>query len=449
MNKLPRGFSLRDNTLWFRGIDILRLVNAHQSPLRINFPELLIENYTFLTKTVQEVLKSQELSENKFLCGYAIKANQNYDLVVNAAKHTSFLEVSSKNYLDIIEQVKTELGTKMIICHGFKPASTSYFKKIVAMHKKGFTIIPVINSVTELYDFGSLDLKMSIGVRISAKVSFGGSKLPDRFGLTLHEIQQHFAYLTQHKTLSLTMLHMHVANTISDIPQRIQDFDDLFTVYEMMIKAEMKINYICTGGGLPERSYTPDYFYTEYYQKLIFRINQLTTAEYFPILLSESGRFLATETQFVVLKVIAEKNSNDDFSWYVLNGSAINLIPETVLDGNKHFPILPVNFIDRPSKTVICSGATCDQADFFHTQKINLPQIDKNDSLFVTIPGTGAYQESLLGSSRNTPGHCLIEATNELTITASGICSRTTKNDFLQTLGYTKQKSFFKWLFSR
>lgn len=437
---LPRNYYNKNGQLFFGELNLTELAEKYDTPLRVNAPQILKENHSFLVDIVKNQLAQNNIDASKFECGYAMKANQHQRLVSEAAKHADFLEASSQNDLRIAEIVLRNQKDKKIICHGFKTKDTGYFEKIIELSQKGYNIVPIIDSIEELNAFCDSDQELEVGVRITAPVSHKGQRISERFGITVEEFKQNLNKLTNSNNLKLTTLHMHVANTIKEINTRIVDFSELLSCYSFALSNGLEIKYINFGSGLPSRAFTGASFYSDYYQKLIEAIMQThPEVDKFPAIQSECGRFLAEETQLLILKILTEKEYNSDFSWYILNGSAINLVPETHIDPTKKFQLLPTDGLSAktPKTAAICGGITCDPEDYFDSEIVQLPTYN-SFSNYVVIPNTGAYQESLQTSVRNQPGHCLIEGPIDVTLDKDGIdvIEVVPTNGILKALGY-------------
>lgn len=440
---IPNNYTVNKNYLYYKDINLTELAKTHNTPLRVHDPAMLGKNFSFLKEVVQHVLKSEGIEASKYECGYAIKANQHKRLVSEGIRHTDFIEASSYNDLCILEKELARNKSKYIVCHGFKTNDTPFFNKIIQLAEDGYAIVPITDSVHELNAFAERNTPLEIGIRITSPVKKDNHFINERFGITVEEIDTCLDILNNSNNLRLTTLHMHVANTILDIQKRIQQYDTIFSNYMRLLDHGHPIQKLNIGGGLPTRSAAGDEFFATYFKLLVKSlISHLSSIDTFPTLQNESGRFLVEETQFLILKVLIEKKNNADFSWYVLNGSAINLLPEIHIDSSKVFEIIPTDGYASKEKLqkVKCAGITCDPEDYFSHSESTLPALS-SFSGFLTIPNTGAYQESLLGSARSYPGHCLIDQPIELVLDSGNIEQYNSEPNLLKTLGYHGNES--------
>ena len=99
-----------------------------------------------------------------------------------------------------------------------------------------------------------------------------------------------------------------------------------------------------------------------------------------------------------MLKVAGVKQNGSVLPWYIVNGSIMNLIPDSWALG-EHFFIIPLTNLDSPRREVRLAGMTCDEDDVYpphgSTRKFSLPI--RTEELYLGIFGIGAYEEMLSG----------------------------------------------------
>jgi|GEM_PF-5096790 len=432
-------FSARKGELFFDELKLIDIVEEHGTPLKINAEGQLQKNHSFLCSVAKRAASNTSYPENKYMCGYAIKANQHQRFVSEALIHTDFIEASSRYDLQLLTEGAAIGKEDLIVCHGFKTEATEYFKLLLKLHADGYNILPVVDSLEELDSFIKTKQHLRIGLRITSFTDREGQQVAERFGISIENIPEALERIQQCEHIELDMLHMHVANTFNDVNQRVNDLQNLFKTYTIARTKGLCVRYINVGGGLPSRSQVNEDFYLHYFTALFRQIiKEGDINNNVPILMNECGRFLVEESQFHILSVLLEKDNNADFTWYIMNGSSLNILPELHLDPQKKFPLIPLDGLDTTvTKPVKCVGITCDPEDFFNSEDILLPTL-QSFSGYVAIPYTGAYQESLIGAARNFPGHCLIRQPKELIITRSGECTVVQNDDFdiFASLGY-------------
>lgn len=436
--KLPRNYTRVDGTLKFTTHDLTAAAQTYGTPLRITIPDILKENYDYLKKVVGDTFEKNNITANKFKCGYAIKANQRSELVQCAADSSAFLEVSSEKDLDIIVALGDKVVDKTIVCHGFKLPDTAYFERILQLLDRGYHLLPIIDSITELRAYLNCNIKLAVGIRLAAKIDVNGELINDRFGVLLEDLKQCLHTILDSGNIKVDMLHMHVPGTMQTVTHQFSHFSDLFTCYELFNSENYTITHLNFGGGLPTRAYTKTVMYENFYTKIINKVKSIHADEtQFPVILTESGRYLAEETQCIILKVLDKKNAAVGTDWYILNGSAINLIPEAFLDKDKIFQLLPTYTNSTSTTNCYCAGITCDPEDFFSNVPLNLPNLNQEQELYVVIPNTGAYQESLTSAARGFPGHCMIDnAKDVIAKNDELIPTFISSENFLNYLGY-------------
>lgn len=435
MNSLPAQITRKNGLIHIQNYSALDLIREYGSPLRISYPEQITVNYNFITQAWTHAATTQANDQMEFECGYAIKANHTYPVVSTAAKATDFIETSSFNDLRIVEKIVHHLDGKKIICNGFKPAGSRYLEKIIELQKRGFNIIPVIDNAEELDELNKLSTPLTIGIRIAAKTTIKGRRATDRFGVTIDTFRHLSATVSKNPNLTLTLLHMHVPNTMKDAAERIEQLTDLFEAAKIARKDGHTIDYIDCGGGLPEPSDETAVLYETYFSQIIKNVSHLYGNTKTPRIIVECGRALVANIQCLLVSAVTEKKLNDDVSWYILDTSAINTLPELMLDPSMGFNIEPVAETSD-SQLVICGGITCDPEDYFNTTPILLPHKHDTDPLALIITSTGAYQESINGAGSALPGHCLISSPRRLLLHKNSITVTEESDTFLSTLTY-------------
>ena len=108
--------------------------------------------------------------------------------------------------------------------------------------------------------------------------------------------------------------------------------------------------------------------------------------------------------------MLEQKKQNDTESWYLINNSLMNTIPDAWSIHEK-FILLPINKWENEYKRVNVGGISCDHSDYYNSedfnQEVHLPHFPEDDKepLYLGFH-THAYQDSWLWWRK----HCLIPA---------------------------------------
>lgn len=138
-----------------------------------------------------------------------------------------------------------------------------------------------------------------------------------------------------------------------------------------------------------------------------------------PDIYTEFGRYTVGESGAIVFKVLEQKQQNDTETWYIINNSLMNTIPDAWSIHEK-FILLPVNKWNNEYGRVNIGGISCDHSDYYNSEDLNqevlLPKYSDNDKepLYIGFFHTGAYQDSISGYGGIK--HCLIPSPKHVII---------------------------------
>jgi len=138
-----------------------------------------------------------------------------------------------------------------------------------------------------------------------------------------------------------------------------------------------------------------------------------------PDIFTEFGRYTVGEAGAIIFEVLEQKLQNDTETWYIINNSLMNTIPDAWSIHEK-FILLPVNKWDHEYGRVNIGGISCDHSDYYNSEDLNqevlLPRYDNKDKapLYLGFFHTGAYQDSISGYGGIK--HCLIPAPKHVII---------------------------------
>ena len=138
-----------------------------------------------------------------------------------------------------------------------------------------------------------------------------------------------------------------------------------------------------------------------------------------PHIFTEFGKYTVGESGAIIFEVLDQKKQNDTESWYLINNSLMNTIPDAWSIHEK-FILLPINKWQNEYKRVNIGGISCDHSDYYNSEDFNqevlLPSFPEDDEepLYLGFFHTGAYQDSLSGYGGIK--HCLIPAPKHIII---------------------------------
>ena len=88
-----------------------------------------------------------------------------------------------------------------------------------------------------------------------------------------------------------------------------------------------------------------------------------------PHIFTEFGKYTVGESGAIIFEVLDQKQ-NDTESWYLINNSLMNTIPDAWSIHEK-FILLPINKWQNEYKRVNIGGISCDHSDYYNSEDFN------------------------------------------------------------------------------
>ena len=420
------GFDLHNDYLSFHGVSLKHLIKKHGTPFR----------FIYLPKIGAQIKKARNLFnraikksgyKGKYHFCYCTKCNHFYHVIQEALKHKVNLETSSAFDIDLILNLyeKNKIDKKRIIVNnGYK--TDDYLKKIIKLQEVGFeNSIIVLDSIDELNRIKKLktDHAIKIGLRMAINEEAQSAYYTSRLGIPPNEIIDFFkTNIRDDEKVELKMLHFFVDSGIKDTLYYWGEFQKALKLYIELKKESEKLNSFNLGGGFPIRNhlgfeYDYEYMITEIINNIKDACEKENVPE--PDIFTEFGKFTVGESGAIIFEVLEQKQQNDTETWYIINNSLMNTIPDAWSIHEK-FILLPVNKWENEYGRVNIGGISCDHSDYYNSEDLNqevlLPKYSKEDKepLYLGFFHTGAYQDSISGYGGIK--HCLIPAPKHVII---------------------------------
>jgi arginine decarboxylase len=361
------GFDLRDGNLTFHGVSLKHLIEKHGTPFRFIYLPKIGDQIKKARNLFNRAIKNSGYKGRYHFC-YCTKCNHFYHVINEALKHKVDLETSSSFDIDLIINLhhKNKIDKDRLIVHnGFK--TEDYLRKIVKLQEEGFT-----NSIIILDSKNELDRLLKIktgapfkvGLRMAINEEAQSAYYTSRLGIPPDDIIDIFKNsIRDNDRVELKMLHFFVDSGIK----------------EACIKEHVK---------------EPDIF-------------------------TEFGRYTVGEAGAIIFEVLEQKMQNDTETWYIINNSLMNTIPDAWSIHEK-FILLPVNKWDNEYGRANIGGISCDHSDYYNSEDLNqevlLPKYSNKEKepLYLGFFHTGAYQDSISGYGGIK--HCLIPSPKHVII---------------------------------
>ena len=440
------GFDLRDGYLTFHGVSLKHLIDKYGTPFRFIYLPKIGDQIKKARNLFNRAIKKNNYGGDYYFC-YCTKCNHFYHVVNEALKHNVDLETSSAYDIDLIESLykKGKINKKIQIIHnGYK--TDEYLKRIIQLHKSGFTnSLIVLDSKNELdrllanIDEGQV---MKIGMRMAINEEAQSAYYTSRLGIPHSEIIDFFKEkIRDNDRVELKMLHFFVDSGIKDTPYYWGEFQKALKLYVELKKESQNLDSFNLGGGFPIRNHLGfEYDYEYMINEIISNIKNVCINEKIPEphLYSEFGKYTVGESGAIIFEVLEQKPQNDTETWYIINNSLMNTIPDAWSIQEK-FILLPINKWENPYERVNIGGISCDHSDYYNSEDFNqevmLPDYPEDDKepLYLGFFHTGAYQDSVSGYGGIK--HCLIPSPKHI------IIDRDAKGNIVDTVYREEQSS--------
>ncbi len=444
-------FNLREDRLFFHGIDLMRLINEYGTPLKFNYLPQISNNIQRAKGWFREAINNLGYT-GKYHYSYCTKSNHFSFVLDEVMKNDVHIETSSAFDIDIvlklIEEGKFEKG-KFVICNGYKPKL--YLDNMVKlMNLDHVQVIPVVDNTDELNQILSrTDREINIGIRIASEEEPKFEFYTSRLGIRYREIVPFYkAILQENPRVKVKMLHFFINTGINDTAYYWNELTKCLRIYSDLKKICPELDSLNIGGGFPiKKSLAFDFDYAYMVREILTQVKRVCTDNDIPEpnIVTEFGSFTVGESGGAIFSILHQKQQNDREKWNMIDSSFMTNLPDTWAI-NQRFIMLPINRWNDDYERVLLGGLTCDSDDYYnseqHSNAIYLPKFDKNKELFIGFFNTGAYQETIggFGGLKHClipePKHILINRDEDGKITTSMFSQEQTAMDYLQILGY-------------
>jgi arginine decarboxylase len=420
------GFALKDNNLLFNEIDVYDLIQKYGTPLKITYLPKIGEKIQLARKHFRDAIQRHGYNGKYTYC-YCTKSSHFAFILNEVLENGTQLETSSSFDIDLIRRLFRQgkiNKTTIIVNNGYKPRH--YVEKIAGLINDGFTnVIPVCDNPDELELYEELvhAENMNIGIRMATEEEPNFEFYTSRLGIRQSKVVDFYKEkVANNPKFTFKMLHFFVDTGIKDSIYYWTELKKGVRTYCELRKLCPTLSAINIGGGMPIRNslgYDFDYAYmiNEIVKLIKEECDDMGVPE--PDLFSEFGKYTVGESGATIFSVIGQKQQNDAETWYMLDNSLINTIPDS-WGIKERFILLPINYWARDFQRVNIGGISCDNADYYnsdlHNNQVFLPTFDqeKDEPLYLGFFHTGAYQEALSGYGGLK--HCLIPAPKHILI---------------------------------
>lgn len=443
-------FKVENNSLQFNNLPLMDIIEKYGTPLRLTYLPKIGQQIQRARRLFNSSIANLDYKGNYYYC-YCTKSSHFSFVVEEALKSNVFLETSSAFDFELIKKLEAKKKlTKdiQIICNGYK--TQSYQNNIIEAIQNGYkNIITVLDNVQELDKYQPLDEPLHLGMRIAAEEEPKYEFYTSRLGIRANDVVSYYQQKIQNNPkYVLKMLHFFIDTGIKDVNYYWTEFHKALKIYVELKRICPTLNSINLGGGMPiKQSLAFDFDYEYMINEIVTQIknvcSEVNVEE--PHIYTEFGSYTVGETGAVIFSVLGQKQQNDRESWYMLDGSLMNNLPD-IWGLSQRFIMLPINKWNEEYKQVNLGGITCDVGDYYnsdaHINQVYLPNIKEGEKLYIGFFHTGAYQDTLSGYGGikhcllPSPPHILIdEVKGKLVYTT--FAEEQTAESMMKILGYS------------
>jgi arginine decarboxylase len=420
------GFDLRDGSLTFQGISLKYLIEKHGTPFRFFYLPKIGDQIKKARNLFNRAIKKNGYKGTYHYC-YCTKCNHFAHVIGEALKHNVNLETSSAFDIDLILNLYKEKKidkNRIIVHNGYK--TDEYLNKIIELQRIGFkNSILIFDSAHELNRLEQIvaNETIKIGIRMAINEEPQSAYHTSRLGIRDIDILTFYQEkIKNNPKLELKMMHFFVDSGIKDSLYYWGEFQKAINVYVELKKECKTLNSFNLGGGFPIKNHLGfDYNYEYMINEIISNIKSACEKENVPEpnIFTEFGKYTVGESGAIIFEVLEQKQQNDTESWYIIDNSLMNTIPDAWSIHEK-FILLPINKWNNEYKRVNIGGISCDHSDYYNSEDLNqevlLPDYseDEKEPLYIGFFHTGAYQDSISGYGGIK--HCLIPSPKHVII---------------------------------
>ncbi|MDO8951165.1 MAG: arginine decarboxylase [Draconibacterium sp.] len=450
------GFDLRDGSLTFHGISMKYLIKKYGTPFRFIYLPKIGDQIKKARNLFNKAIKKNNYKGNYYYC-YCTKCNHFSHVINEALKQNVNLETSSAYDIDLILSLfrdKKIDKNRVIVHNGYK--TDEYLAKILNLQEIGFkNNIVVLDSINELKRIEKLagGIKVKIGIRMAINEESQSSYYTSRLGIRHNDILKFYIENIKDKeNLEFKMLHFFVDSGIKDSLYYWGEFQKAMKLYIDLKKQCETLDSFNLGGGFPIRNHLGfEYNYEYMINEIVSAIKDTCAIEKIkePDIYTEFGKYTVGESGAIIFEVLEQKQQNDTESWYIVNNSLMNTIPDAWSIFEK-FILLPINKWNNEYKRVNIGGISCDHSDYYNSEDLNqevlLPAYPEEDDepLYLGFFHTGAYQDAISGYGGikhcliPSPKHVIIDRDDKGNIVDYVYRNEQSAKDMFKILGYEK-----------
>ncbi|MEO1194134.1 MAG: diaminopimelate decarboxylase [Pseudomonadota bacterium] len=391
-------FTYQDGSLRADAVDLSRLAAAEGTPLYVYSASALEQSYD----RFQAALTGVGL---KPLICYALKANSNQAVITTFARRGAGADVVSLGELQ--RALAAGIAPSKIVFAGVgKTVEEMQAGLSTGIYRFNAESLPELESLAQVAAAAgqvapvALRVNPDVDAKTHAKITTG--KTGNKFGIDLEQLPQALEVISQHPSLALRGLAVHIGSQLTDIAPYQAAFARLAKLYGELRGAGWALESLDLGGGLGidyqgEEPPTP-----EAYATAVAAATKGLEAQ----LIFEPGRHLVGAAGLLLARVIYVKEGLAK-RFVILDAAMNDLIRPTLYEAwHDLLPVTqPAAHADVQPADVV--GPICESGDIFAKDR-PLPPLAAGDLVAFTHAGAYGRVMSSTYNSRPLPAEVLV-----------------------------------------
>ncbi|MBN2682614.1 MAG: arginine decarboxylase [Bacteroidales bacterium] len=415
-------FKVEDNELSFNNIPLMDIIKQYGTPIKITYLPKISQKIQAAKRLFNVAIAKADYSGDYYY-SYCTKSSHFSFILDEVLKNDVHIETSSAFDIHILETLNEEgkfPKDKYIICNGFK--RPQYVENIIRIRNNGFhNTIAVIDNKEELEILEGVEQPLKLGIRIASEEEPRFDFYTSRLGIRYVDIVNFYnERIKDNPKFELKMLHFFINTGIHDNAYYWSELAKCVNVYSELKKICPELQFLNIGGGFPiKNSLAFDYDFEYMTEEIISQIKNICDSHnvQVPDIFTEFGSYTVGESGAVIYSILDQKKQNDKETWNMIDSSFMTTLPDTWAI-KQRFILLSINQWDKEYERVFLGGLTCDSQDYYNTEihanAVYLPKYCQEETLYIGLFHTGAYQESIGGYGGIQ--HCLIPAPKHIII---------------------------------
>jgi diaminopimelate decarboxylase len=384
----------KNNLLFIDDVSVSQIAEKVETPVYIYSKNKLLENYENFNKAFSNI---------KHIVCYAVKANENIDLLKILAKNGCGCDIVSIGELKLA--LLAGINSKKIVFAGVGKRDDEIREAL-----KTEILMFNVESISELYRIDKIAKSLAKIARIAFRVNpdIDAKTHPhittglshNKFGLNFDEAIEGYILAKELKNIEVVGIHTHIGSQITDRDSFVLASKKVSGYINKLNAKGINLKYIDMGGGLGIR-YKDEKTISPYdYAKAI--------VSYLPknhTVILEPGRFLVGDVGVLITKVIyVKKTVKKNF---LIVDAGMNDLIRPAIYGAYH-EVMPVFQRTGISHNWDVVGPICESSDVFAKDRLLSPVMEGD---FVAILCAGAYGYSMSSNynMRPRPAEVIIE----------------------------------------